>query len=118
MVISGAAKNSVVNNYIVEYSSLGLVNSTLHLGNKTIKAPLSRLNQNQFKISVGSRYGWRLTLNGSVYDESEGSGGSSMSSILVSLADILRNPTFSTVTIAFEYTDYTTYRSRANITTS
>lgn len=116
IVISGAAKNSAVDNRIVEYSSLELTNYTTHLGDKIIKAPLSRLNL--FKISVGSRYGWRITLNGEMYDESEGSGGSSMSSIFTSLKGIVKNLTFSTITVTFEYTDYSTYRARANIVTS
>lgn len=116
IVITGAARDSTVNNYIAEYSSLGLGNYTRHLGDKTIKAPLSRLDQ--FRVHVGSSYGWRLTLNGSVYDEDEGSGGSSMSSISAPLTGILRNLTFSTVTIAFDTTDYTKYMTRANITTS
>ena len=116
IVISGAARNKDVGNYVVEYSSLGLVNNTRHLGDKTIKTPLSRLNQ--FKVSVGSRYGYRVTVNGKVYDESEGSGGSSMSSILFNLSREIKNLTFSTVTITFEYTDDTTYAAKANIVTS
>lgn len=116
IVISGAARNKDVDNYVDEYSSLELVNNTEHLGNKTIKTPLSRLNQ--FKVSVGSRYGWRITLNGKVCDEDEGNGGNSMSGGLYGLSGIVKNLTFSTITITFEYTDDTTYAAKANIVTS
>ena len=116
IVISGAENNSAVQNYVAEYSSKGLSNNTVHLGDKTIKAPFSRLDQ--FRVSVGSRYGYRITINGKVYRESEGSGGSSMSSLYFYLIGEIRNLTFSTITVTFEYTDYTTYRATANIVTS
>lgn len=116
IVISGAAKNSLVDNYIVEYSSQDGDNNTKHLGNKTIRAPLSRLPR--FRLSVGSHYGWRITLNGSVRDEDEGNGGNSMSSGLYPLQGLIKNLTFSTITITFEYTDDTTYAAKANIVTS
>lgn len=117
IVISGAARNSAVDNYVTEYSSKNGTNNTVHLGDKTIKIARSRLTR--FGISVGSRYGYRLTVNGTVETESEGSGGSSMSSIFYpSIEGLVRKLTFSTITVTFEYTDYTTYRARANIVTS
>lgn len=116
IVISGAVKNSDVDNYIAEYSSLGLVNYTRHLGDKTIKAPRSRLDQ--FQVSVGSRYGYRATVNGKVYEESEGSGGSSTSSFSFYLSRKIENLTFSTVTVTFTYSESATYRATVNIVTS
>lgn len=117
IVISGAAINSAVDNYVIEYSSQSGTNNTEHLGDKTIKIARSRLTR--FGISVGSRYGYRLTVNGKVEKESEGSGGSSMSSIFYpSIEGLVRKLTFSTITITFTYTDDATYRSRANIVTS
>lgn len=116
IVISGAENNSAVQNYVAEYSSKELSNNTVHLGDKTIKAPLSRLDQ--FRVSVGSRYGYRVTINGKVHQESKGSGGSSMSSFYFYLIGEIKNLTFSTITVTFEYTDYTTYRSTVDIVTS
>ena len=116
IVILGAESNSDVENSVFEYSSKGLVNSTEHLGDKTIKAPRSRLDQ--FKISVGSRYGYRATINGKVYKESRGSHGDSMSSVFFGLLSEIKNLTFSTITITFEYTNDTVYAARVNIVTS
>ena len=116
IVISGGAKNSNVHNYVAEYSSKELANNTVHLGDETIKAPLSRLDQ--FKVSVGSKYGYRATVNGKVVYENECSADSSISSIFFGLTGQIKNLTFSTITVTFEYTNDTTYKARVNIVTS
>lgn len=116
IVISGAENNSAVQNYVAEYSSQSGVNNTTHLGDKTIKASLSRLDR--FKVSVGSRYGYRATINRKVYKESSGSHGDSMSSVFFGLLSEIKNLTFSTITITFEYTNDTVYAARVNIVTS